>query len=1643
MGRGATKKKISGPAGKVRRVTKPAVKKNSKTKKRGLKAATKSLLATVLPAPFPPAPPAFAELFYAHVLPADLALLPTHDRERMEASIWNLAKVRKPGEVNLRLFNPSPLQNGWTVDHTVLEIVNEDMPFLVDSVTGELQRRGINIHLVIHPVIRVQRDAQGEIRSILKNGAGAKNAPGKDAAQAESIMHIQIDHILDPALLQEIEASLRLVLGDVRAAVEDWPKMRQRMVEAIETASASKLQDAADENTEEARAFLRWLDANNFTFLGYRDIDLVQAGGKLTAIKVQPKSGLGVLRDPEIRAFGGLRDMNTQSTQLQKYVRQHHLLVITKTNLRSRVHRTVPMHAVFVRRFDSTGDIIGERLFVGLFTSASYSQSPRAIPFLRRKINFVIARAGLDPTGHDGKALVHVLDSYLHDELFQMSEDELYHHSLGIVQLQERARVALFVRYDPFGRFATCLVYVPRDRYDSLLRAKIQGFLETALGGQAEDYNVRIDDSQLARAFVIVRLGPNSPRPDLARLEADLRELCRAWADHLRDYLIAEHGEASALALLRRYGDAFPPAYRDVVPPTVAVRDIYNLERGKTLAPSRLAVDLAPPGEDGLLHLKLFRAGQTIPLAEALPVIENMGLRIEYAGGPYEVRPTDSDKSLYIHEFIGRPAHSSIVDFNRGKAAFEETFLRVWSGDTENDILNALTLRAGLTWREIRVLRAMARYLRQLRIPYSHEMIANTFLAHPQAAQFIYTLFFARHDPDFTGDRAARCHEIETRILDALSTVEVLEEDRIVRRYLNLVQSSLRTNYFQRLPDGTTKPYLAIKYDSRAVEFMPLPKPLYEIFVYSPRVEAVHLRGGKVARGGIRWSDRRDDFRNEILGLMKAQMVKNSVIVPVGSKGGFIVKRPPPEADKYQAEGVACYRTMMAGLLDLTDNRQNGKIIPPSRVVRHDGDDPYLVVAADKGTAKFSDIANSISQDYGFWLDDAFASGGSAGYDHKQMGITARGAWESVKRHFREIGKDIQSEDFTCIGVGDMSGDVFGNALLLSKHTLLLAAFDHRHIFCDPNPDRKESFEERQRLFNLPRSSWADYDRKKISKGGGVFARSEKSIKLTPEMKKTFGIEADSLAPADFIQVLLKGKVDLLYFGGIGTFIKAADETHEEIGDRANESLRIDGGTVQASVIGEGANLGMTQKGRIEYALKGGRLNTDAIDNSAGVDTSDHEVNIKILLRKAIDKGSLSLPARNKLLASMTDEVARLVLRDNYLQTQALSLAEARAVELLPLHVRCMHALEKAGLLNRDVEFLPHSPEIAERQRQGKGLTRPELAVMLAYGKIWLYQQLLESHLPDDDFLQGDLLAYFPVPLHGKYAKDIAQHQLRREIVATAITNSTINRAGSHFVIDMGDRTGKEPDEIVRAYLLARTAFDLRAAWAEIEALDNKVPAKTQIGMLLTINETLDHATQWFLTVDGLSARLATMIETYREGIAQLSKWLATQPSEVDSRFKKAENQLTAQGVPTSLARTIAYMPLLGTALDLTQLAGESGCSMNKVAEIFFGLGQRLGIDWLVERAHAFVADTPWQREAVVAILNDLAASQRGLTALVIGKASKGKKAKTGTDLDDWFARNASRIEHHSTLLNEWRSVGAVDVAMLTLASRQLAALLS
>lgn len=1556
---------------------------------------------------FTPPPQNFVSAFYANAMPSDLELFSASDRMQIAASSWGFASMRAPGGVSLRIFNPSIAAHGWTVDHTVIEIVHDDMPFLVDSVTGVLQKRGLSVHFVFHPVIPIVRDGKGKALSV-----ASEQSKG---AQNESFLHIQIDHCFDTEELRALESDVLATLLSVRDAVSDWNLMRDRALEAAGDVvpSASDLNG----NSEEISAFMRWLSDDNFTFLGYRELSLEEKVGATPQIRVLSGRGLGVLRDDEMRMFGGLRDpKESRASELIKYQQHNEALSVMKTVALSRVHRIVPMDAIFVRRFDEKGQVTFERLFVGLFTYKTYAQTPRQIPLVRHKIANVISRLNFAPRSHNGRNLMQILCTYPHDELFQIAEDDLYANVLGILQLQERAHVALYLRRDRFDRYVTYLLYVPRERYDSALRERVQSYLENAFKGTALSWQARIDDSLLARAFGTICLTPDSPHPDLASIEQRVGEMCRTWTSRLRDLLVKTFGEAPALALLSRYGNVFPKAYQEAVDPADAAHDLRHLDRMRKTP--QLVINVLQ-NNDGRLRLRLLQPERPLLLSESLPLIENMGLKIDYMGGPHEIKLKDS-ASVFVHEFVGVPALPCCLSFERAKPVLEEALTRVFNGDVENDSFNGLSLRIGLDWRNIVLLRAFARYLRQLRIPYSHEMIASALLAHPRVAQQLCALFLDKHDPALKkNDRASKMDMAERALQEALTKISVLEEDRIVRRYLNLVHASLRTNYFQHDENDKPKTYLSIKFDSSVVEFMPLPKPLYEIFVYSPRVEAIHLRGGKVARGGIRWSDRRDDFRNEILGLMKAQMVKNTVIVPVGSKGGFIVKRPPAEADKMQSEGIACYKLMINGLLDLTDNYVDGKISPPPNVVRHDADDPYLVVAADKGTATFSDIANGVSRARGFWLDDAFASGGSAGYDHKVMGITARGAWEAIKRHFRELGKDIQKESFTCIGVGDMSGDVFGNGMLLSTQTLLLGAFDHRHIFIDPTPNAAKSFAERKRLFALPKSSWNDYNRNLISKGGGIFARTEKTIKITPEMKKAFGLNADALSPPDLIRELLKASVELIYFGGIGTYVKASSESHLDVGDRANEALRIDATELKAKVVGEGANLGLTQRGRIEYALAGGRLNTDAIDNSAGVDTSDHEVNIKLLLRRALDKKSLTFASRDKLLASMADEVGKMVLKDNYLQTQALSIALSQAPDLLPAHTRCIQFLESEGLLNRAIEFLPTDMDLAGRREMGKGLTRPELAVIMAYAKLWLYQKMLDSELPDDPVLQKNAVGYFPEALRRTYIKDIAQHHLRREIAATVATNDIVNRAGAEVILSIADHG--DVASVVRAYIIVRDAMELPQLWAEIEALDGKTDAAIQARLFSLIRSSLSCAMERLLASAVMFADLGASIETYRRGIKQLAKAVSSETAE------------TLKGVPDALSAHVARLPVLVKTISLIDLSERTEASLTDLSSIFFNLGKRLEIDWLCQTA-AEKAQTAKQREILGILCEKLARHHRLLTE----KIATGKNPSTA----HWERRNADKLKDYDLFIAKGRaSPSDIDLTTLLRIDEKLSAL--
>ncbi|HEU0218772.1 MAG TPA: NAD-glutamate dehydrogenase [Stellaceae bacterium] len=1561
----------------------------------------------------------FIAAFYEHAPPADIASRGAVELSAGALALWRFGAERRLGEARVRVYNPAPAEDGWTSPHTIVEIVNDDMPFLVDSISAAINDRGGVVQLVIHPVISVSRDMQGMLTGI-----------GAPEGVRESWMQVAVTRERSAAARADLAEALVGVLADVRAAVEDWPQMRAALLQLADRVAGTATPVSPAES-DEAGAFLRWLGENNFTLLGLRDYDFAGSA-------VQPP--LGVLRNPGYRAFGGLRDLASLPADVRDFIRRPELLIIAKTDRRSTVHRNAPMDAIAVRRFDERGAVCGLTLVVGLFTSAAYTASPRAVPVVRRKVERVIARSGLGTDGYDARSLIHILETLPRDELLQASEDWLYETAIGVLNLQERQRIALFIRRDPLERFASCLVYVPRDRYDTTLRRNFASILERAFAGKLATYYTHLDDSAFARLHFIVSTTRGAvPAVDAAALEATLAEAGRLWLDRVAAAAETALGEGEAHERLSRIAN-FPIAYQARTRPDQAVADLAPIEKvlaGAPLAAALHWIDEARPG------LRLYRRDEPVVLSDILPTLENLGLRI-VAEEPYRVESAGA-VAVWVHEFTLTEGVITAPPSAVACRNFEEALVQIAQGSVENDGFNRLVLAAGLSARQTTILRLYCKVLRQAGSAYSQAYMEDTLAAHPEVARRLVMLFEHRFNPVPPRDGALAIAEELRAIDERLEAVESLDEDRILRGFRLLILKSLRTNYFQPLPDGSPKPYLAVKLASSEIDLLPLPRPLFEIFVYSPRMEGVHMRAGRVARGGIRWSDRREDFRTEILGLMKAQTVKNAVIIPVGSKGGFVLKRPPPMGDGYravlQAEGIECYKILMHGLLDLTDNivadsAESHHIEPPPLVLRHDGDDPYLVVAADKGTATFSDTANAIAVGYGFWLGDAFASGGSAGYDHKAVGITSRGAWELVKRHFRELGTDIQTTDFTCIGVGDMAGDVFGNGMLRSQHTRLVGAFNHLHILIDPDPDPVKSYAERGRLFENPRLGWGDYDKRLISPGGGVFERSLKSITITPEMKRVFGIVADALTPAELIRCLLTAQVDLLFFGGIGTFVKARAETHAQVGDKANDALRVDGEDIRAKVVGEGANLGVTQRGRIAYAQKGGLIDTDAIDNSAGVSMSDHEVNIKILLGHAIATGALTAAEREPLLEAMTDDVASLVLRDNYLQGEALSVAEAQGAAALDRQARLMRELEKQGRLDRALEFLPDDEEIAVRAAARRGLTRPELSVLLAYAKMSLDHELVQSDLPDAPELAAELIAYFPSALRDRFRAQIAAHPLHREIVATAVANDVVNRGGLTFVHDLQARSGRAAAEIARAYGIVRDAFALPSLWGEIKALDNTVAASVQYEMLLDIGVIIEHAALWLLRqgrldMDRETRRLAPAVAHLAETVADLL------PAAERVLYDRRVARLRDAGIPAAVAAGVGGIIFLTTAFEIGDLAERAGQPIDRAARTFYGVGARFALDELRDAARRLPAETSWQKAAVETLIDDFYGLQADLTERIL------KAAPTGDDgaadaISGWIAGRTAQLAPAEAIAAELRAATSPDLAMLVVAGRQL-----
>ncbi len=1567
----------------------------------------------------------FLQRFYADVAPEDLLDRNADSLADIALGHLNFARYRKPGLPLVRVVHPRNPDGDISLNQCIVQVVTDNMPFLVDSVRIAINQRGLNIDRTIHPVTRVVRDPSGNLVEVLE-----QNDTHKENALSESFLYLEASSDSSVEPISEVENAVRATLADVNAAVEDWQLMR-RKIETIKDLISQQDLPLPHEDVEETQCFLQWLVDDHFTFLGYREYELVEKDGE-DILHILPGTGLGILREREDEtvssAFSGL------PPEVRKRAREPQLLILTKGNSRSTVHLPTYIDYVGIKRFDESGQVTGEYRLLGLYTSVAYRCDPYEIPVVRRKLEKVIARSGYEDGSHAEKSLQTILQTYPRDELFQISAELLFEITMGIVRLHDRQRVRLFMRRDTYARFVSCLVFVARDRYDTKLRHRFEKVLLDAFSGDNVECNVLLSESVLARLHFVIRGTPGRlSEVDDTELEQKLADGARVWSEQLASALTTKHASRSAIVLARRYRDAFPVGYQDTSAAAEAADDIEHMEaldQGDDLSIHTYRLVDDPPET---LRLKLYHLNDPIPLSEVIPVLENLALFVR-TERPHRV--TRSDGSVvWMHDFGTGHSEKRPLSLQGTRKHFQEAFVRTWAGEAENDGFNQLILGAKLSWREAAVLRAYCHYLLQLRVPFSQAYMEKTLASNTGIAMLLIDYFNTRFDPALR-DRSVLMESHAQDIMDRIHDVSSLDEDRILRLYLSALKATLRTNYFQISGNNDPKPYLTLKINAEQIDAAPEPRPPFEIFVYSPQMEGVHLRGGKVARGGIRWSDRREDFRTEILGLMKAQIVKNAVIVPVGAKGGFVLRKTTSDGDRLKEEVQQSYRTFIQGLLDVTDNLVEGKPVTPANTVCYDDADPYLVVAADKGTATFSDVANDIAVSNHFWLGDAFASGGSAGYDHKKMGITARGAWESVKRHFREMGTDIQTTPFTVVGIGDMAGDVFGNGTLLSPCIRLVAAFNHLHIFVDPDPDPQISFQERKRLFELPRSSWLDYNNKLITKGGGVFSRTSKSIQSSPEMRELLGTNAESLTPNDLIRCILKARVDLLWNGGIGTFVKSSVESHADAGDRVNDSIRVNADELRSKVVGEGGNLGLTQLGRVEFAKRGGYVITDSIDNSGGVDSSDHEVNIKILLTGPVSAGELSLEERNRLLARMTEEVVDLVLTHNYQQTQAISIASHQATERLGDHARLIRRLEREGRLKRRLEFLPNDDEITERGSGTMGLTRPELAILFSYVKITLFAELLNSDVPEDPYVAKDLQRYFPTPLRSRYHAYMDSHPLRREIIATHITNSMINSVDLTMISRYTEQYGYTAADITRAYVAARDIFDMMSYREDVDALDNEVPSATQIDMLIKMRRLIERATFWLLENQPQSLDITDSVNTFSDGVKHIAHhlhdWVTPTHRDVLDRAVQAYLDV---GVPIELAQRCSGLGALYSALDIVDVSSGSSFDVDDVVRIYFELGHRLSMYWLREQLLNLSQGHHWQRMATDGLYLDLYRYQRLLSSKVVEGSAKSKH------VDYWMSHYKQEIDRIDKTVSELKEQGSLDIAMLMVAIRDIQAL--
>ncbi len=1559
------------------------------------------------------------------VLISDVYGILFHWRDRLQANDPQIPLVE--------VFNPSIEENGWLSPNTIVTVMVRDMPFLVDSIRLELNRRAIYIHHIHSSVVTVARDKEHRLVELIPRSEESPDS------QHEAIIQLAISRHSSADERESIVESLRDVLEDVALVVTGFLPMCERMRSALQELETHCPKDCDDDDISESCDFIHWLLDNHFTFLGvsaYR-VEANADGNRSLVEDADARLGLMCKRDGPSVMF----PFHEMKPSAERALLSSEALVFSKSSVRSRVHRSVYPDYVTVKRFNEAGQAIGEVRFLGLYTSGVYSVSPYRIPIIRKKVERVMASSGFRADGHDAKDLQHVLDVFPRDELIQSDENELRRTAMGIMRIQERRKVSLFVRRDIYGRFVSCLLFVPRDLFDSTVRKKVNQILADAFEAQESEYTVRLSESVLAQMLFTLRVDPaTSPECDLRALEEKIVDVTRTWQHQFLDALIDGFGEEQGTSISREFEGAFPASYESQVDPRAAVNDIRTIH--ELSADADIEINLYKPigSRPNSLRLRLFQLETRLVLSDVMPMLEHMGLRV-MSEHPYEIQYS-SGKTVWIYDFRLEFEDAESLDIERVRQAFSEAFKQIWHGKSESDAFNHLILAASLNCREVGILRSYARYMRQLNFQFSQTYIAHTLSRHIEISQGIVGLFVTRFDPALAAAVVAQGpteEEREKEIISALEKVPSLDEDLIIRKYLSLIKGTVRTNYFQTNDESEPHTYLSFKFTPEAIPDMPLPRPEYEIFVYSARVEGVHLRGGAVARGGLRWSDRKQDYRTEVLGLMKAQQVKNAVIVPVGAKGGFVAKNLPVSGtrDEIQQEGVACYQTFIQGLLEITDNRVDGKIIPPTNVVRKDGDDAYFVVAADKGTASFSDVANEISIAKKFWLGDAFASGGSVGYDHKKMGITARGAWVSVSQHFTERGIDIQEQDFTVVGIGDMSGDVFGNGMLLSTHTKLVAAFNHLSILIDPDPDPSVSFKERQRLFDTPRSSWTDYNSDLISKGGGVFSRSAKSIPISPEMKKCFAIQDGALTPDELIRCLLMAPVDLLWNGGIGTYVKSCEQTHADVGDKANDAVRVNGRDLRCNVVGEGGNLGLTQLGRVEYALTGGAINTDFIDNVGGVDCSDHEVNIKILLNQAVIDETITEKNRRTLLKSMTGSVTDLVLGNSYHQGQAISLAEQQALLRMGEYRRFIRALENSGTLDRKLEFIPDDEALVERFAQGKGLVRPELSVLISYSKVFLKQELVKTDISEDPYLSRAIESAFPSLLLDRFRDQVYAHRLKTEIIANELANDLVNHVGFTFVHRLMESTGTTVSEVVRAYVTTRDIFELSDTWKRIEQLDAKVEVTCKLKLMLRLMKLLRRSSRWCLRNRRCDFDAGDQVKQFQEPVGLILRRLPDVLSGVvKDDWKTAYVEMLADGLPEDLARELAGLPHFHSCLGIVEAGHVTGASVERVMETFFAIGESLQLHWFVKLVSGMTVESYWQALARQSALEDLDWQQRAITVSVLESMAEDEEVQTG--VERWMASYGTLIARWQAMLTELQGGGSSDFSVISVALREL-----